>query len=623
MNESRTAYRLRERDNDLKALLLDARGSLDARTLNRLDAGITALLEQNREMEARLDRVETEHDALLAAIDQQGIVYDASGRVIRANHATISQCGPDLVGMEMQEIITHLSIRHPDGRPVELEDLPGYRALRGEAVTGERLDITDRSGRHVRVLSSATPVTVGGVPSGAVVVWQDVTEQEETNTLLEGMFESLGDIVGIQLPDHTILRYNKACYEMLGMTPDEVDGKKCYELIGRDRPCEVCATAQAIESRQTESIEKHVPELGRHLACTSSPILNDQGEVVLIIEQLHDITDRVLAMEALRESEATARALLNAPTDAISVVDPDGRVIDVNETVTRLLGRSRDEIVGRSVYEIFPPEIAREQMGHLAGILESGAPARFEERAGETWYDTVIYPIRDETGKVVRLATIARDITERRQIQERLRESEEQFRRIAQRSYDMIYTCYYDRGITFISPAVMRILGYTPDELIGARCRDYVIPVCYERFEEGRKRVARGEPIEGLVVEFRRKDGTAAIVELSESPIVEDGKVVGVQAAGRDITDRKHGEDLRQQAFEQIERNIEQFAVLGDHVRQPLQVILGMADLFGEEKPTEVIRDQVERINGYIKELDRGWIESRQIREFLRRHELP
>jgi signal transduction histidine kinase len=98
--------------------------------------------------------------------------------------------------------------------------------------------------------------------------------------------------------------------------------------------------------------------------------------------------------------------------------------------------------------------------------------------------------------------------------------------------------------------------------------------------------------------------------------------VVGVQTVGRDVSDRKRYEDLRLQAFYQIEQNIEQFAVLADHIRLPLQVILGMADLADDAQMSEKIREQVERINGIVKQLDEGWVESRDIREFLRRNEL-
>lgn len=186
----------------------------------------------------------------------------------------------------------------------------------------------------------------------------------------------------------------------------------------------------------------------------------------------------------------------------------------------------------------------------------------------------------------------------------------------------MIYTCYADRGITYISPAVTRILGYTPEEMIGVQCSDYVLEKSRPDWEEARARIVRGKPVEGLLVELLRKDGATAAVEMNESPIVEDGKVVGVQTVGRDVSDRKRYEDLRLQAFSQIEQNIEQFAILADHIRLPLQVILGMADLIEDEEVSEKIHRQVRRIDGIVKQLDEGWVESREIREFLRRNEL-
>ena len=228
---------------------------------------------------------------------------------------------------------------------------------------------------------------------------------------------------------------------------------------------------------------------------------------------------------------------------------------------------------------------------------------------------------RDDINFIQAAANVLAQGIERKLTEEALVRSEEKFREIAQRSFDMIYTCYRDGGITYISPAVTRILGYTPAELIGKRSRDYISPPSLAAWEEGLKKVARGEPIEGLEVEFRRKDGTAIFVELNESPIIEHGRVAGAQVVGRDITGRKCDEEIKSQAYRQIERNIEQFAVLGDHIRQPLQVILGRAELLDDGGATEIMRDQVERINDYIRQLDRGWVESRKVREFLRRHE--
>jgi nitrogen-specific signal transduction histidine kinase len=158
--------------------------------------------------------------------------------------------------------------------------------------------------------------------------------------------------------------------------------------------------------------------------------------------------------------------------------------------------------------------------------------------------------------------------------------------------------------------------------MVGTDWEDYILPTSLLTWKEGRRRVLRGEQIGGLKIEVRRKNGETAILELNESPIVEKKTIVGFQVIGRDISERILHERLREQAFDMTERNIAQFAVLGDHVRHPLQVIMGAADLLDEEAVAEKLREQVRRINVQIRELDREWMESRKIREFLKRYEL-
>ncbi|MFA7562879.1 MAG: PAS domain S-box protein, partial [Methanoculleus sp.] len=694
-------------------------------------AGITALLDENHDLAVRAARAELERDALLAAVGRQGIVYDADGGVITAGPGDDDRVARALLGRG------GTSFRYPGGEPVPPDDHPGRRALRGERLASCRYTIHDPGDEDLHVVVSALPIVMGDTISGAAVTWQDVTGEEracrhlaEANTLLEGLFENLGDIVGIQLPDHTILRYNRAGYEALGKTPEDVAGRKCYDLIGRRTPCSACATRLAVASKRREVVEKFVPEIGLYLECRSSPILDEKGEVAFIVEQLYDITDRKRTEHALRESEATARALLDAPADMIALLDTGGRLIDANDKVLRKISRSREELACMSISDLTTPDGARIYAARLREAAESGSPVRTEGAWEGGWYAVVFYPVRDQDGVVSRVAVIARDITERKraddalrslthdlnervselstlyavsriierpeitldaifrevamilpsgwqypedmvarirvlgrgyrtdgfqetpwrqispifvhgkkvgtvdvcylhewpaenegpflaeerslidtiarrlgsvierfQARESLEKSEAQFREITQQSFDMIYTCYHEGGIAYISPAVTRILGYTPAEIFGKKCRDFVALSSIPAWEEGREKIARGEPVVGLEIEFCHKDGSTVCLELNESPIVRELSVIGVHVVGRDITDRKQNEHLRQQAFDQIARNIEQFAILGDHIRQPLQVILGMSELVDEETATGRIREQVNRIN--------------------------
>ncbi|MFW5890787.1 MAG: diguanylate cyclase [bacterium] len=124
---------------------------------------------------------------------------------------------------------------------------------------------------------------------------------KDKNKLLEGVINGISDIIGIQKPDHTIIRYNQAGYEFLGMSPEEVKGKKCYELLGQEEKCEKCATKKVLKTKKLEEVEKYIPEYDIYLNCRSNPILDKNGEIIYIIEQLRDITERKKREEKIKQ----------------------------------------------------------------------------------------------------------------------------------------------------------------------------------------------------------------------------------------------------------------------------------------------------------------------------------
>ncbi len=228
-----------------------------------------------------------------------------------------------------------------------------------------------------------------------------------------------------------------------------------------------------------------------------------------------------------------------------------------------------------------------------------------------------IHLCRLPSGEVV---AVVDDKTEQKRMETSLIESEEKFRGIAQRSFDLIFMSDRDGAITYASPAVQRVLGCAPDAITGRRFREYVAHHNRSVFLRASRRLLAGQDVEGLILECVRNDGSPVFVEINASPIVRNGVVTGIQGVGRDVTGRISAEHQKKQAYDQISRNIEQFAILGDHIRQPLQVILGTADIIGDERSDTLVQ-QVRRINNIIRQLDQGWIESRKVQEFLRRYE--
>jgi PAS domain S-box-containing protein len=433
----------------------------------------------------------------------------------------------------------------------------------------------------------------------------------ESYTLYEVVRDDAGNPV-----DYRIIELNEKAADVFGLSRDELIGRRLFDIFPAIREGARVLYGEIAESGVSVRRQLQEPGSGRWYELR---IYRPQAGRLAVTGQ--EITGQKRAELALRKSEEGFRKIFEQAGIGIALIDPQGRISGANPAFVRMFGYGEDELCAMRFSDlIYLPD--REGEPGLPPRENAAQDKRYVTKDGRViWGRLTASLLRDpeEQGLVIGML---KDITDRREMQDALLESEERFREIAQRSFDMIYTCYTDRGITYISPAVQRILGYTPDEMIGEQCSDYVLEKTRPDWQEARVRVAQGEPVEGLVVELRRKDGTVAVVEMNESPIIEGGRVVGVQTVGRDISERRCYEGMRLQAFEQIEQNIEQFAVLADHIRLPLQVILGTADLIEDGAPSEKIREQVKRINGIVKQLDEGWVESREIREFLRRNEL-
>ncbi|MDN7012022.1 PAS domain S-box protein [Methanoculleus sp. FWC-SCC3] len=613
-------------------------------------------------------------------LDDAAAILDRAKTVVwlnRSFHETFGVDNNAARGMEIGDLIArHLAPLFEERDSAErLID-----ALRNrEEVAHEACRMRTSTGEVRRFSFSCRVISAEPCSGERLVRFQDVTGRKEERPRIraESVFTAVGELVpyGIWIckPDGDVLYLSPSFLELVGRTIEECRHAGWLECIPVEDAAAACSDwRQCIDTECRWDRELRVRGVdGEHHTILSrgAPIRNGSDHIVLWAGINLDITARKQAERLTAVRAAQQAAIADLGQFALAGVEPPELMNAVVRAVAEHLGVEYAKVlrylpeedlfileaaVGFDSVRIGTEKVNGGTDSQAGYTLLSHKPVIVEDFDAETRFqgpallrnegilsgisviiqgDEAPYGVlgvhtrtlrrftQDDINFVQAAANVLAQGIKRKTAEEALEESEEKFREIAQRSFDMIYTCYHDQGITYMSPAVTRILGYTPAELIGCKCRDYVTLVSLAAWEEGQKKMARGESVEGLEVEFRRKDGTTAFVELSESPIIEHGKVVGVQAVGRDITERKQNEQLNRQVLDQIGRNIEQFAVLGDHIRQPLQVILGMADLADDPKTSAVIHDQVERINEYIRQLDRGWVESREVRAFLRRHD--
>lgn len=141
------------------------------------------------------------------------------------------------------------------------------------------------------------------------MVREKTRELQQTSSLLEATLNAIPDVIGIQDDQHRIIRYNRAGYRFLDKTPEEVVGKRCFELIGRSTQCEQCATSLSYRSKEAASIIRYEKALDTWLDVRAYPILDEEGNISKIIEHQRDITTE---KKAEAERRRLHRQLLSA-----------------------------------------------------------------------------------------------------------------------------------------------------------------------------------------------------------------------------------------------------------------------------------------------------------------------
>ena len=325
-----------------------------------------------------------------------------------------------------------------------------------------------------------------------------------------------------------------------------------------------------------------------HAELSASMVTGEDGKPICMMASFIDITERKEAEEALRESEAKHRDLVENINDVVYAVDKDGTATYVSPVVQSLIGYGPSEIMGRSFAEFMCQEDLPGAMENFLRVLSGDTTAdeyRLRTKSGEMrWVRSSNRPIFDGNG-VVGARGVLTDITQRKEVEEARRDSEERFRGIAERSFDAIVSLDLEGRVTYASPAVERMFGYRPEEMIQKRFHSFVpdseIPKALEM-------IAGMKSVQNLQMEFVRKDGALCTVEANASPILRDGKVVGYQAAYRDITERKEAEEALRGSEERYRTILEE---MGDGYFE--------GTLAGKYT---FVNDSMCRITGYSKE---------------------
>jgi len=249
--------------------------------------------------------------------------------------------------------------------------------------------------------------------------------------------------------------------------------------------------------------------------------------------------------EPLKFGEYSFEILESIP-GAFFALDEEGRFTYLNSEMERVLFRSREELLGKNVWDEFPDAIGSMLYRECHKALAEQTKVQFEEYYPplKTWFEVTAFP--SEGGLLVYL----RDVNERKRTQEELKDYEERLRAVlVQYASEIVMILAADSTIRYQSPAVERVMGYRPEGLIGTRVFDHIHPddVAQARSRFGKLLESPGSygPLE---VRFRHADGSWRCFEGVANNLLNDPSVKGIVVNSRDITDRKKAEEALEEA---------------------------------------------------------------------------
>jgi diguanylate cyclase (GGDEF)-like protein/PAS domain S-box-containing protein len=256
----------------------------------------------------------------------------------------------------------------------------------------------------------------------------DISEHEELEQLRRVEEDlRLSDAILKQMPDAILLvdldgnvrRWDGRAEQIFGYTAEEMIGQPVSIINHPDIRANM--TQRIVQEIQTSGqffgevacIRKDGSEVPVEL--TSKAVCDVDGRPIAFIGVNRDISERKRAEQALRTSDATMRAMINAAVDSMFLVDTDMQILALNVTAAERLGRRAEEMLGGNLLDFFPSAVAETRKVYVQQALHTGKAVQFEDERLGRQMDNTIYPVFDDSGKVTRLAWYGRDITELRQ----------------------------------------------------------------------------------------------------------------------------------------------------------------------------------------------------------------
>ena len=330
---------------------------------------------------------------------------------------------------------------------------------------------------------------------------------------------------------------------------------------------------------------------------SAAPLPDTNGEISGLVAVIADISEQKRQAEQVRLLQSVVVNTNDAVivTEAESIDAPGPRILYVNEAFTRITGYKPEEVLGKTPRILQGAKTDQAQLQKVRSALSRWESITVEvinycKDGSEFWNEFSLVPVANAKGWYTHWIAVQRDTTERKQVEQALRQSEERFRSLIENALDIIMILDPDGTIGYVSPSVEKVLGYAVTELVGANVNAFIHPEdlpISQSFPQVtlRDRLTNNNQAEILnPIEFRHRhqDGSWRILEAISQPFADSAATLRVMVNARDITERKRLDEIwlaleREKELSALKTRF--FSMASHEFRTPLSTALAAAQV--------------------------------------------
>jgi PAS domain S-box-containing protein len=578
-----------------------------------------------------------------SAEDYSTLVENIPDAITKSRAGVIVWCNDrveEVFGYKKDELIgTDGSFFFPDDiDPAEMTETVYHKTAEQRHFRGTTR-VKKKDGSIAYVEFSISRITGKESPE-FITIARDVTERrqrelEKTERAVErreryfqSLIENSSDVVIILESDATIRYESPSTHNLTGYSPEELHDRSVFDLIHPDDTPIAANTISQMLNNQIQNMRielraRHKDGSWRYIDAVCSNLLHDP-EVSGIVVNFRDITERKLAEEELRVKQ---NALDNS-INAIAIFDIEGNIIYVNQSCLRLWGiNKKEEILGKPYSELLRPDMVADFMSIAESIINYGSWEGELAGTNRDGKDICVQLqssiVKDALGNPILIISSFINITERKQAEKALQESEEKLRGLVEEMNDG-YCVIQESRVVFANTRIAEMFGYAQGEVIGKTIQQLLPPGIVEELIEVYRRRKHGEIVpQQYETTLVGKDGTTCPVEFGARLIDYAGKPA-VSVVIRDITERKQAEKGKQRMEQQLQLSGRLAAVgelaagIAHELNNPLAAIQAFAQLLNErEDLDETTKSDVATI---YKEAQRASRITSNMLSFSRKH---